>query len=213
MYIYRKFADGITEIPFEFPIRPNLAQPLVESYHGVYISVIYYIQVLCERGMMKKSLSKDIEFIVEIPTPSNKIKPETTLTIFNITPDSLENISKAVLATIPQFKITGKLHKNNYSINSPFTGEVVIGYASAPIKSVELQLVRIESVLSDDKFSREATEVQNIQIGDGNVVRDLVVPMYMVFPRLFSCATVISTQFKVEFEVNLIVIFADGKFG
>ena len=38
----------------------------------------------------------------------------------------------------------------------------------------------------------------------------MVVPMYMVFPRLFSCPTVISTMFKIEFEVNLVVVFGDG---
>ena len=32
----------------------------------------------------------------------------------------------------------------------------------------------------------------------------------MVFPRLFTCPTVVSEDFKVEFEVNLIVIFGDG---
>jgi len=58
--------------------------------------------------------------------------------------------------------------------------------------------------------AREATEIQNIQIADGNVVRGLAIPIYMVFPRLFTCATTISKQFKVEFEVNLIILFADN---
>ena len=57
---------------------------------------------------------------------------------------------------------------------------------------------------------QEASEIQNIQIGDGNIFRGLPVPMHMVFPRLFSCPTVISQLFKIEFEVNLIVVFGDG---
>jgi len=80
----------------------------------------------------------------------------------------------------------------------------------APIRSLELQLVRVETVGEGKNAPREATEIQNIQIGEGNVVRDMVVPMYMVFPRLFSCPTVVSTSFKIEFEVNLIVVFGDG---
>ena len=33
---------------------------------------------------------------------------------------------------------------------------------------------------------RAATEIQNIQIADGDVCRNLVIPIYMVFPRLFT---------------------------
>jgi hypothetical protein len=54
------------------------------------------------------------------------------------------------------------------------------------------------------------TEIQNIQIGEGNVVRGLPIPMHMVFPRLFSCPTCISQLFRIEFEVNLIISFGDG---
>ena len=50
----------------------------------------------------------------------------------------------------------------------------------------------------------------NHMIGDGNVVRDLVIPMYMVFPRLFSCTTLITSQYKIEFEINVIVVFTSG---
>lgn len=42
-----------------------------------------------------------------------------------------------------------------------------------------------------------ATEIQNIQLGDGNVIRDLTIPIYMVFPRLFTCATTATKTFKV----------------
>jgi len=82
--------------------------------------------------------------------------------------------------------------------------------AEAPIKSVELQLVRIESVTAEGKTTKEATEIQTIQIGDGNICRNLTVPMYMVFPRLFSCPTVTAANFKIEFELNLIVVYGDG---
>ena len=40
--------------------------------------------------------------------------------------------------------------------------------------------------------------------------RRLVVPIYMIFPRLFSCPTMRTDGFTIEFEVNLIVVFADG---
>jgi len=36
---------------------------------------------------------------------------------------------------------------------------------------VEIQLVRVETVGSTEGFAKEATEIQNIQIADGDVVR------------------------------------------
>jgi len=55
-------------------------------------------------------------------------------------------------------------------------------------------------------YARDATEIQNIQIADGDVCRGLSVPIYMVFPRLFTCPTLETTNFKVEFEVNIVVL-------
>lgn len=203
-----KFNDGPTEVPFEFIVTAQSGQPLIESYHGVFVSIIYSICISCDRGVMKKGLIKEMEFIVEIP--SQRI-PESVPTEFNISPESLENVRKEDLAKIPNFKITGKLHRSVCPINLPFTGEVVIEICDSPIRSIELQLVRVETViLENGNPPREATEIQTIQIGEGNVCRNMVVPMYMVFPRLFSCPTLINTLFKLEFEVNLIVVFGDG---
>lgn len=204
-----KFADGPTEVPFEFVVRAKNSQQLFETYHGVYISVIYSFEVTCDRGMMKKSLARDLEFFVEIPTPKST---DPVPASFNISPESLENVDPSLLESIPKFRISGRLHRSSYPIFSPFTGELTLHESKVPIRSLDLQLIRVESVVnpSDGKFSREATEVQNIQIGDGDICRDVVVPMYMVFPRLFSCPTTISTQFKIEFEVNLVISFVDG---
>ncbi len=43
----------------------------------------------------------------------------------------------------------------------------------------------------------KATEIQNIQIADGDVARDLAIPMHMIFPRLFTCPTLVTDNFKV----------------
>lgn len=49
-------------------------------------------------------------------------------------------------------------------------------------------------------YARDATEIQNIQIADGDVCRNLPIPIYMVFPRLFTCPTLETTNFKVGEE-------------
>ena len=42
-----------------------------------------------------------------------------------------------------------------------------------------------------------ATEIQNIQIADGDVCRGLSIPIFMIFPRLFTCPTLTTNNFKV----------------
>ena len=56
----------------------------------------------------------------------------------------------------------------------------------------------------------QATEVQNIQVADGDCINDIEIPCYMLFPKIYSCATCEHKQFKIEFQVNIIVIFFNG---
>ena len=39
----------------------------------------------------------------------------------------------------------------------------------------------------------------------------MAIPLYMIFPRLFTCPTLLTNNFKVEFEINVIVIFQDNR--
>ena len=199
---------GQTEFPFEFELLPFDGQRLYETYHGVYVNTAYSIQVEVARGLLKSNLTKEIEFIVEVPTGNDQGDEESA---FEITPESLENVRRSSISSIPKFKITGKLFRTNCSITKPLTGEVVIEHAATPVKSIELQLVRVETVsYGADEQAREATEIQNIQLGDGDICKNLVIPIYVVFPRLFTCPSMLTENFKVQFECNLIILFADG---
>jgi len=164
-----KFSDGIVEIPFSFPLVAVPGQNLLETYRGIYISISYMIFVNCDRGVMKKSLKAETEILVEVPSilTQNNFSPHE----FAISPTTLENVDSKFLSTIPDFKITGKMHKTKCLISQPLTGEFNVEVSIASIRSVELQLVRVETVLSDGKETKEASEIQNIQIGDGNICR------------------------------------------
>lgn len=92
----------------------------------------------------------------------------------------------------------------------------MIEHASAPIKSVELQLIRVETVAHAEGVARDgtnvsissrppvgsdfgieyttATEIQNVQIGWGDVCRQMAIPIYMIFPRLFTCPTMLTSR-------------------
>jgi hypothetical protein len=88
-----------------------------------------------------------------------------------------------------------------------------------PIKSIELQLVRVETCGCAEGYSKDCTflifffgefydeleinlitkvtEIQNVQIGEGDVLRGIQIPIYMIFPRLFTCPTLLTTNFKI----------------
>ena len=162
--------------------------------------------------MMAKNLSKQREFVVELEADvaararEEKAKPF----LFKVSPDSLQNVKESSKKKIPEFVFEGKLDHTNCHVNLPLSGELLIQKCAVDIKSIELQLVRVESCTYMEGEAREATEIQNIQISDGNIVRGLSIPIFMIFPRLFTCATTIAKQFKIEFEVNLIILFADN---
>ncbi|KAL1124608.1 hypothetical protein AAG570_001232 [Ranatra chinensis] len=203
-----KLPSGKTEIPFEVPLISRANRTIYETYHGVFINIQYTLKCELKRGFLAKDIVKAAEFIVEYKARTLASKCEKAVpkeVNFVITPESLEECSD--LGTIPRFRIVGKLDSTTCPINRPFTGHLTIDYTEIPIKSVELQLVRVETCGCAEGYARDVTEIQNIQIGEGNVACGLEIPIHMIFPRLFTCPTLSTTNFKVEFEVNVLVIF------
>ncbi|XP_058806369.1 vacuolar protein sorting-associated protein 26C isoform X2 [Phymastichus coffea] len=202
-----KIPSGKTEIPFELSVKPRGTKTLYETYHGVFVNIQYMIRCDIKRSFLAKDVSKSLEFIVE-DKPVKKTNKESNKTIFfKIKPESLQNTRDRSI--VPRFCIAGKINSLYCKLSEPLTGEVVVDHCEAVIKSIELQLVRVETCGCAEGYSRDATEIQNIQIGEGNVCAGLGIPIHMIFPRLFTCPTLSTSNFKVEFEVNLIVVFED----
>nr|KAF6476856.1 VPS26 endosomal protein sorting factor C [Rousettus aegyptiacus] len=139
---------------------------------------------------------------VSIQPQKGKLTPSPV--DFTITPETLQNVKERAL--LPKFLIRGHLNSTSCVITQPLTGELVVESSEAAIRSIELQLVRVETCGCAEGYARDATEIQNIQIANGDVCRSLSVPIYMVFPRLFTCPTLETTNFRVEFEVNIVVL-------
>ncbi|MEQ2218637.1 Vacuolar protein sorting-associated protein 26C, partial [Xenoophorus captivus] len=120
---------------------------------------------------LKRSLlAKDLSRNCEFMVHCQKAKVVPTPVKFSITPESLQNTREKSL--LPRFLIRGHLDATSCVISQPLTG-CAEGYA------------------------RDATEIQNIQIAEGDVCHGLPIPIYMVFPRLFTCPTLETTNFKV----------------
>lgn len=205
-----KMPSGTTQIPFEAPLKAKPNRTLFETYHGVFVNVQYNLKCELKRSQYFNILSKDLQKINEFIIETKAISIETVKQVpvnFSITPESLTNARDKY--NIPRFRISGHLDSTECSVVRPFTGQIVIEQTELPIKSVELQLVRVETCGCAEGYSRDATEIQNIQIGEGNVFTGISIPIYMVFPRLFTCPTLITSNFKIEFEINLVIIFQD----
>nr|XP_009665931.1 PREDICTED: Down syndrome critical region protein 3 [Struthio camelus australis] len=200
-----KLPSGKTEIPFEFPLHMKGNKVLYETYHGVFVNIQYTLRCDMRRSLLAKDLTKTCEFIVHSLSQKGKLMPSPV--DFTITPETLQNVKER--ASLPKFLIRGHLSSTNCIITQPLTGELVVENAEAAVKSIELQLVRVETCGCAEGYARDATEIQNIQIADGDVCRGLPIPIYMVFPRLFTCPTLETTNFKVEFEVNIVVLLHD----
>ncbi|GAB6027117.1 Down syndrome critical region protein 3 [Chamberlinius hualienensis] len=187
-----KLSSGKTEIPFEFPLTPKGSKVLYETYHGVFVNIQYLLKCDMKRSLLNKDLQKIVEFIVEYKDGEKAVPKSID---FYISPESLQNIKEK--SKIPRFSVKGKLDSTVCCVNLPFTGEIIVERCEVPIKSIELQLVRVETCGCAEGYAKDATEIQNIQIGEGDVNHGIAIPIYMVFPRLFTCPTLVTTNFKV----------------
>ncbi|XP_043927375.1 vacuolar protein sorting-associated protein 26C isoform X2 [Protopterus annectens] len=196
--------QGIS-LTMEGSVNLQLSAKSVGVFEAFYNSVKYTLKCDIRRSLLAKDLTKSCEFIVHSLPQKGKLSPSPV--DFTIAPETLQNIKER--ATLPKFRIKGRLNSTNCVITQPLTGVLVVESSEVPVKSIELQLVRVETCGCAEGYARDATEIQNIQIAEGDVCREFPIPIYMVFPRLFTCPTLETTNFKIEFEVNIVIILQD----
>ena len=129
---------------------------------------------------------------------------------FSIKPNTLEKV-KINQSKVPQFGFSCKIDNTNCDLNLPFDGTITVKESEIQIKSIELQFVRNELIiLPGGEELSETSEIQNLQIGDGDVNRNVEIPLFMIFPRFFSCASLETKIVKISFEMNVIVVLVNG---
>jgi hypothetical protein len=163
-------------------------------------------------------MTKTIEFMVEYSSPKDSTvpKPSSPLPPELLQPAEMKRVEFEMLSDagskVGFFRAHGHLDSATCPITKPFSGELIIAKSEFPIKSIEIQLIRVETCGCAEGYAKDASEIQTIQIGDGDVCKGLPIPIFMIFPRLFCCPTLLTTNFKIEFEVNIVVIFANDFF-
>jgi hypothetical protein len=184
-----KIPAGKTEIPFQLALEcdannntdnGNTVQ-LFETYHGVKINIDYFVGAEIKRSGILASnvVTKPQEFFVEIKIPKSEKTGEeenSSKYDFVMTPETLRKKKKknsdsstTSAREVSDFCIRGHLDSTNCVLSDPLAGLVVVERSDRPIKSLELQLLRVESVTADDSSGppmlRATSEVQNVQVG------------------------------------------------
>lgn len=122
-----RIPPGVSQIPFEFAVEPLEGRRLFNTYHGLYCSITYTIKVginMKSGWSGKKTLTRDLEFIVECKSPRQEDETDGGSVRFAISPESLQNVSAE--HQLPNFRITGKIQRRACPLNLPFTGELVV---------------------------------------------------------------------------------------
>lgn len=198
---------------FKFPLNSeSCEQPnLYESYHGVSASLGYdiYSEAIVNGKIF---ISKKQKIVVLVPGQgiSQKFGRKRVNYSFSLNPKNIESI-KVDPSQMPNFQIDCYLENINCCIDKPFSGFCCIKECSKQIKSIELQFLRNEKLTSAGyEGINEVSEIQNLQIGDGDVVRGLEIPVFMTFPRTFCCSNLNTKEVSISFEMNLIIVLVDG---
>jgi hypothetical protein len=62
--------------------------------------------------------------------------------------------------------------------------------SSVPITSIDIHLLRVESIIVGERIVTETSLIQSTQIADGDVCRNMTLPIYVLLPRLLMCPSV-----------------------
>ena len=201
---------------FKFPLTSDGCDQnyssLFESYHGVAVSLIYEIQA--QAVIVGKDYeSKKSRILVLVPGQgiNSKFGRKRVSYQFTLNPKKIESNKLTDQNMMPKFEIDCFLENINCCVDKPFNGFCNIKECSTQIKSIELQFLRNEKILFKDfSGTSEVSEIQNLQIGDGDVVRNLEIPVFMTFPRGFCCANLENKDVCISFEMNLIIVLVNG---
>lgn len=138
------FTAGLNEFAFDVPLAAQ-REPhvLYETYHGVFVAINYAVRCEVRRSFLHKSLQRTQTFVVQnrpaaVPTTAGE---EVN---FTVSPESMVRSAKERIA-IPRFLITGRLDRSEWCVTQPLTGQLTVQHTEVAIKSIECQLVRVET--------------------------------------------------------------------
>ncbi|XP_021755731.1 Down syndrome critical region protein 3 homolog isoform X2 [Chenopodium quinoa] len=104
------------------------------------------------------------------------------------------------------FRVSGRI-PTQCSLSCALRGELTVEASALPIQSIDIHLLRVESILVGDRIASETSLIQTTQIADGDISRGLTLPIYVLLPRLLTCPSVLAGPFSIEFKVSIVINF------
>ncbi|MFS7936701.1 putative vacuolar protein sorting protein 26 related protein [Helianthus anomalus] len=184
-----KISAGTTQIPFSIILNDGgKDDKFYETFHGENISIQYLLNVDVVRGYLHKSLSATVEFIVESEfgkdleflgslvymltstfhnfkffstaiLPERPISPE--MVFFYITQDTQRHSLLPELKS-GGFKISGRIC-TQCLVSDPLVGELTVEASAVPVYSIDIHLLRVESIMVGENIATETSIVQTTQ--------------------------------------------------
>lgn len=80
---------GVTQIPFQIPLKAKTNRTLYETYHGVYVNISYILRCDIKRSFLSKDIQKTQEFLVQCKHSILPSVREVRAVEINLTPQSI----------------------------------------------------------------------------------------------------------------------------
>ncbi|KAK9106540.1 hypothetical protein Syun_022551 [Stephania yunnanensis] len=203
------------QIPFSMVLKEKGKddfERFYETYHGANISIQYLITADITRGYLHKSLSATMEFIIESEKDSLYKRPMSPeMVSFYITQDTQRHPLLPELLS-GRFRVTGKI-PTQCSLSDPLTGELTVEASAVPIRSIDIHVLRMESILVGEKYVTETSVIQTTQVADGDgefLFRYFCFAIYelcFVIHTWLSVPVSLQLPFSIEFQVSIVITF------
>lgn len=130
------------------PLQARANKTLYETYHGVFVNISYSLQCDIKRSFLSKDIQKSQQFLVQYRSrPAELPRPVD----FVISPDSLVTGGTGA----PRFLSRGQFDSTRCSVAKPLTGYLVLEKCETAVRSVELQLVRVETCGCAEGYAKD----------------------------------------------------------
>lgn len=134
------------------PLQPRPNKTLYETYHGVFVNISYNLHCDIKRSFLSKDVQKNQQFLIQYrPRPFEPLRS----VVFSISPESLV----AGGSGAPSFLLRGKFDSTRCSVSKPLTGHIILERCEMQIRSVELQLVRVETCGCAEGYARDGKQM------------------------------------------------------
>lgn len=174
-----------------YPFKFMNVQKQFETYRGVGKNVKYLLRLTIEAKL--KTLTYDQEFAVINPEP----------------PSVLETDNKPIKLEVgieDWLHLVFDVDSRNFGLKDVAKGRVTFKKVSIRLKSMEVQLIKKETV-NTGGMSSETTTITKFEIMDGGPIKNETIPIrfYLKPYELTPTMTNINNRFSVQYFINLVL--------